>query len=111
MLMIALFGILSAFAVLVVMARMNLKRFMGYPVACDIVVTLLLTLILMGSFSGMVAAIIGGLAFSGLVTLYRRLFGYERLVRTGFKLQWVRYDGLWSINTIRRKAAAYVAGK
>jgi hypothetical protein len=82
-------GILSAFVVLIVMARIGLKKFMGYPAFMDAGVTVLLAWLLHGSYVGMVAAIIGGLVFSGMITVIRRMYGYSKLERRGLKLVWV----------------------
>lgn len=88
-------GVLSAIAVLIVMARIDLKKFMGYPAMTDIGVTLVLAMLLYGTYVGIVAAIIGGLFFSGLVTVIRRVYGYKRLERKGLNLVWVDYPATW----------------
>ena len=85
-----LIGVLSALAILIVMMRINLRRFMGFPATLDALVVLLLIFMLHGSYVGMVAAVVGGIAFSAMITLIRRLYGYEELTRKG----WVRHDGI-----------------
>lgn len=88
-------GILSAFAVLVAFWRMDIKKFMGYPAAMDFGVTIILLWMLHGSYVGMVAAVIGGLVFSGCITLIRKGYGYKKLHWRNFKLVWVEYEGTW----------------
>lgn len=78
-------GILSAVAITVVMMRIDMKKFAGYPAICDMAVTLGLTFLLYGTWSGIVAAIIGGLTFSVMLTVYRYLFGYSRFTIKGWK--------------------------
>lgn len=88
-------GILSAFAVLVAFWRMDIKKFMGYPAAMDFGVTIILLWMLHGSYVGMVAAVIGGLVFSGCITVIRKGYGYKKLHWRKFKLVWVEYPGTW----------------
>ena len=83
--MVFMVGILSALAIAIVMIRLGMSKFAGYPALCDISVTLGLAALLYGTWSGMVAAIVGGLAFSLLITIYRRIFGFERLTLKGWK--------------------------
>lgn len=83
-------GVLSAIAILVVMFRLGIRKFLGYPVLCDIVGTLILCVILYGTILGMIAAIVGGLVLSAAITLLRKTIGYERLTLKG----WKRYGGL-----------------
>lgn len=85
-------GILSALVVLIAMARMDIRKFMGYPATMDILVTVLLIAMLHGSYVGMVAAVIGGLVFSALITVIRKTYGYKRLHRVKMKLVWVAYN-------------------
>lgn len=87
-------GVLSAIVVLIVMSRINLKRFMGYPATLDATVTVFLAWLLHGSYVGMVAAIVGGLFFSCLITVIRYTYGYSVLERQGCKLKWVEYHGM-----------------
>lgn len=89
-------GFLAAIAVIVVLMRMDLKKFLGYPVMMDIVVTLILSYLLYGTFGGMVSAIIAGLFFSLFLTLLRRLYGYKRLTLKRFRFVWQEYPAVWS---------------
>jgi hypothetical protein len=88
-------GVLSAFVILIAMSRINLKKFMGYPAAMDVLVTVVLIWMLHGSYVGMVAAVIGGLFFSGMITVIRKMYGYTKLERKGYRLVWVEYNGTW----------------
>jgi hypothetical protein len=92
-------GFLSAASVVIVMYRLGIERFLGYPAILDATVCLLLTWMLHGTLSGMISAIIGSLLFSGMITILRRIHGYEKLEFVGWRLRWVHYDapvhGLW----------------
>lgn len=86
-------GLLSALSIFVVMCRINVKRFMGYPALVDVATCIFLMQALHGSFGGMVAAITGSLFFSAFIWVYRKLFGYERWLG---KRGWVRFDGAFN---------------
>ena len=77
-------GILMAFTILIVMCRLGLRKFMGYPAILDATVVFLLGFLLHGTFGGITAAISGGLFFSLMITVIRRFYGYSRLTRRGW---------------------------
>lgn len=85
-------GIVTTILFLIVLARMDIRKFMGYPAALDAVVTVSMAWLLHGSVTGLVAAAIGGLLFSVLITVIRNMYGYKRLTRKG----WVTYEGRWT---------------
>ena len=85
---IFLLGVLSASAVLAIIARFNLKRLMGYPIVLDVSATILFAFILAGTLTGIASAIIAGLFFSAFVQAYRYFIGYEKLTRKG----WVKHS-------------------
>lgn len=97
-----LVGILSAIAVIVVMARISLKKFMGYPVITDICVTLFLACLLAGTFAGITAALVGGLVFSALITVIRKLLGYQRIGIRKMKPVWVDYPPSINLNGVTK---------
>lgn len=86
-----LLGFLSSISILIVMWRINIRRFMGYPACCDLAVCLFLMDIFAGSFGGMCSAIFASLFFSAGITVARKLFGYERF--NWRQRQWVSHDG------------------
>lgn len=89
-------GVLSAMVALIVVARLGIKKFMGYPAFMDVAVTVALAWLLHGSYVGMVAAIIGGLVFSAAITVIRKMYGYTKLERRGFKIVWVEHEPTWT---------------
>lgn len=80
-------GILMAFTILIVMARLGLRKFMGYPAILDAIVVLLLGWLLHGTFGGITAAITGGLFFSLMITVVRKYYGYSRFTRRGWEVK------------------------
>ncbi len=94
--MLIMAGLMTVFMVFCLMARINLKRFLGYPNAVDIVFTLFCLVAMHGTFSGIVAAAFAGVFMSVGLWLIRCTIGAERLMwRRGCKwysvprLKWV----------------------
>lgn len=99
MIFAVIIGLLSAVVLIIVMSRFGLKYFMGYPAVLDIIATVLLMLMLHGTYVGMVAAVMGGLFISGFISVIRRCMGYARLTRVGYGLRWVDYPPTFSLST------------
>lgn len=77
--MLILAGLMTVFMVFCLMARINLKRFLGYPNAVDIVFTLFCLFAMHGTFSGIVAAAFAGVFMSVGLWFIRCTIGAERL--------------------------------
>lgn len=76
------FVIIAAMAVigiLIMMGRLNMRRFLGYPNAVDIMCTLLFLFLFAGTFSGMVVAGFASLFMSCMLGALRSFMGAERL--------------------------------
>lgn len=71
-------GITSAIALLVLMYKLGIRKFMGYPVAVDIGASALFALLFAGTLTGMTVAVVAGLFFSLIVYLVRLVAGFER---------------------------------
>jgi len=77
-------GLITVLAVLVITMKLNkdtLQKILGYDIVIDILVTLGLTWLLAGTYSGMMAAIVGGLLFSIALYFIKHSVGYQRLTR------------------------------
>ena len=72
-------GLMTVFMVFCLMARINLKRFLGYPNAVDIVFTLFCLVAMHGTFIGIVAAAFAGVFMSVGLWMIRCTIGAERL--------------------------------
>lgn len=92
--MIVLFvvAILAVLSLIVMMARIGLKKFLGYPNLVDIFCTLVFVTLFHGTFSGMCIAAFSGLIMSLILWALRGSVGAERLrvVRRGvsFGYEW-----------------------
>lgn len=75
-------GFLTVLAIAFIIMKFNkntLRRMLGYTIPIDITVTLFLTWLLAGTYSGMMAAIVGGILFSVILEVAKYFIGYERL--------------------------------
>jgi len=91
MLSVTLAGIVTALAVIVVLAKIGLRKCLYFDIPLDISVTIVLAMIFAGTFSGMFAAIVGGLVFSVTLTVLKKVIGYEKPTRDG----WVMVPPKW----------------
>lgn len=73
-------GFCVVLCVLSMMARSNLKRWLGYANVVDIAFTLFMILLFHGTFSGVVSAATAGVWMSVLLQILRKSMGCERLV-------------------------------
>lgn len=85
--MLILAGLMTVFMVFCLMARINLKRFLGYPNTVDILFTLFCLVAMHGTFSGIVAAAFAGVFMSVGLYFVRCSIGSEtlRVKRGGWK--------------------------
>jgi hypothetical protein len=91
-----LMGLLTALAILVVMWKMNIRRWLAFEVPLDIMVTVGLGALgaATGTISGLMIGIISGLIFSLVFRALRNLLGYEILTMKG----WQRRQGRWRVS-------------
>ena len=69
-------GIASALGILILLAKMDLWKLLGFDVLLDILATATLMIMYAGTLGGMVAAMIGGLFISIALLVIKKLFGY-----------------------------------
>ena len=83
---------------LVLMFKLGLRKVLGYDIYVDIALTVLLMMMLSGSFDGVMVALVSGLLISIILLILRKFIGYERYEDYAFddgkvKTIWVRYPG------------------
>lgn len=71
-------GVLSAVALIIIMARIDIKKFMGYPVIVDIAGSILFAFIFAGTLTGMMVAVVAALTLSAVIWVVRLVMGFER---------------------------------
>ena len=79
-------GLLTAMGIVFLLYKVGCNKILGYDVIVDIVATLGLMYIFAGTYSGMMAAIIGGLFISVILIIAKKFVSYEKLT-----CSWVPY--------------------
>lgn len=101
MLALIVSGFVLVLALFCLMARIGLRKFLGYANIVDIMFTILMFMMFHGSFSGIVSGSFSGLFMTLGLWACRKALGYERLqwVRSGRikgEWKWVRYPAEWN---------------
>jgi len=88
---IILAGVVSASAMIFLLLKLDLKKVCGYDFFVDVGFTFLLTWMFAGTYSGMMAAIIGGSIVSVFLFFVKKVNGYSRLKLVNKRLTWRYY--------------------
>lgn len=80
-------GLLSALGLLLLIFKLGIRRIIAYDIVIDIAVTSLLMLSLAGTYSGMIAALTGGLFVSIVLWVLKRTITREELHLTTKKVR------------------------
>ena len=81
-------GVISAIAILFLLAKLNIRRVLAFDIAVDIVASLTLMLLFAGTFAGMMVAIVAGALISIVLFFLKKIGGYERPKRKGYWFEW-----------------------
>ena len=84
-------GLISGMGILVVLMQFDFRKVLGYSLLIDIASTGGLAWIFLGTFSGMMSGIFGGLTVSLVLAFSKKLLGYKKLTRGG----WVSHPATW----------------
>jgi hypothetical protein len=86
-------GLMTVLTVLMMMARTDLLKWLGYSNIVDVLFTLIMIVLFHDTFSGVVSAAFAGVFMSGMLWILRSTMGYKKLslVRHKFiiKPEWV----------------------
>lgn len=85
MIIIGLISAFSLFAILLIAGKTTLRRILGFGVTIDIILSGALIFMFAGTFSGMVAALAGGLFISAVLRTTALIVGTEKLSFNGWK--------------------------
>lgn len=80
---------MAVIGIIIMMTRLNIRRFLGYPNLVDIACTIVFVVLFAGTFSGMVVAGFASLFMSIMLWVLRSSMGCERL-----SVMWVRLGRL-----------------
>lgn len=98
MTVLVLSGFVLVMTMFVVMARINLLRFLGYSTVVDIVFTIIMFIMFAETFSGVVAGSFAGLFMAAGLSIGRKVLGYERYQRIGLlRWGWVYHAPTWKL--------------
>jgi len=77
-----LMGLFTAFAFFIFVMKLPTpvrQKALGFDLLLDIAATIAMMLAFAGSYDGMAAAIVGGLIFSSLLIVAKKLWGYDAM--------------------------------
>ena len=102
-------GVITAIAFFILILKMNhntQRLIYGYDIPVDIAATVIMMMLFSGTFSGMLAAMIGGLLFSIMLMVAKKFRGYRKLIVTvrpqpnsripNVNVQWLDLPGAWA---------------
>ena len=102
-----LIGIFSALGLLLLALKMGGRKTIGHDIVVDVMITLTLMVCFYGTFSGMAAAMVGGLVASVTLFIMKKTMHHQKLSFTPKKtklgkfkfkvptLVWVEYKPDW----------------
>ena len=93
---ILIMSVLTALAILIVMIKIDIRKFLGYEITVDLTVTCFLAALgaMTGTFMGLMTGIVAGLAFSLVIAALKKLLGYKSLNRKG----WQEHRPFWRVS-------------
>ena len=74
-------GVLSAIALLIIMARLDIRKFVGYPIIVDVLGSFLFAVLFAGTLTGIMVAMVAALSLSAFIWLTRFFMGYKRFTK------------------------------
>jgi|TARA_B110000208_G_C11486213_1_gene327748 hypothetical protein len=80
-------GLLTALGIIFLLYKVGFKNILGFDILIDIVATIGLMYLFAGTYSGMMAAIIGGLFISVVLIIAKQFINYKKL-----SCSWVLYS-------------------
>lgn len=103
-------GIVMALTFFAIMARVHMRRCLGYATQLDLLFTAALFWLLKDTFSGAVSGAVAGLTLAIGLSVLRKLIGYDKLrvqrVKYKVKLVWVHTPPTWTLNRLMEKTNA-----
>jgi len=72
-------GIIAAAGMLFLLFKFGVRKVINYDIFFDVLITFFLMIVLAGTFSGMIAALFGGLLVSVVLFIMKRTMRHEKL--------------------------------
>ena len=93
MITIFVFGFIAAAGMLLLLFKLGkLRRVLHYDVAIDVLLTIALCILMAGTFTGVMIALVAGFIITVTLFAMRKMMGTEKPVFTGWKLGWKRNE-------------------
>lgn len=95
-------GIMTVLCVMMMMARTDMRKWLGYSNAVDVAFTIIMVIMFHDTFSGVVSAACAGVFMSLMLWSFRNTIGYKKLKLrrkglVGMELAWVTFPGKWTV--------------
>ena len=87
-----LIGILSAFGLLLLLLKAGGRKVIGADIFVDLAITVTLMVCFYGTYSGMVAAMLGGLCASVALFIMKKTMVHEKLILQKKKYKIFKYN-------------------
>lgn len=87
----------TALALFVLMIKIGLKKVLGYDIYVDLICTFFLMYLFRDSVTGLIVAVMGGLALSVMLMFCKAMIGYSRFeeIPGTEEEDWVDYPPIW----------------
>jgi len=104
-------GILTSLGLVAIAAKFSkgfLQKLLGYEWIVDLIVTLGLPILFMGTYSGMISAVVTGLSISLILWISGNIIGRQKYQletdeEGNSSRKWVYIEGAWTIKSIASK--------
>jgi nicotinamide riboside transporter PnuC len=85
-------GLIASLAILFLLFKLPIRKLLWQDALIDVLATIALMVMFAGTFSGMMAAVVGGCIISITLFAAKRVIGYDKPVRRGFRFHWQRIE-------------------
>mgnify|MGYP001403248787 FL=1 len=82
-------GIVSACAILFLLAKFDMKKVLAFDILVDMSASIFLMVMFFGTFAGMMAAIVGGAIISIALYVLKKTIGCSKPKWNKYKIVWV----------------------
>jgi xanthine/uracil permease len=100
-------GLMTVVCILMMMARTDLLKWLGYSNVVDVAFTVIMIILFHDTFSGVVSASFAGVFMSGMLWTLRSVLGYKKLRIHRLKPVWVYYPAKWRQEHVGQKADSF----
>ncbi len=100
-------GFMTVLCIMMMMARTDMLKWLGYSNVVDVLFTIILVAMFHGTFAGVISAACAGVFMSITLWTLRKSIGCKKLRKQGFKLVWVYYPPKWRTENAKASADTF----